>query len=194
MDARHEKHQRDLIMPSSPTPTPQIPPDVVRYLKGATAQSRQFDFLIGNWDVVATRFKDDGTTLFQYKAKWEAKYVNDGRMIIDDFRACGPSGEAISSFVTLRTYSETTQRWEMQGLAALQPAAATEWYGIWQDGEMLLNASGTNADGKTIKSKIRFYEIEKDRFTWSSETSRDEGISWVPNASLLAVRAPIALL
>jgi hypothetical protein len=42
-------------MPSSPPPEPQIPPDVVRYLKGATAQSRQFDFLIGNWDVVATR-------------------------------------------------------------------------------------------------------------------------------------------
>jgi hypothetical protein len=163
---------------------------VVRYLKGATAQSRQFDFLIGNWDVVATRFKDDGTTLFQYKAKWDAKYVNDGRMIIDDFRACGPSGEEVSSFVTLRTYSETTQRWEMQGLAALQPAAATEWYGNWQDGEMLLNASAKNADGKTIRNIIRFFEIQKDRFAWSSKTSRDEGISWVLTASLVAVRAP----
>jgi len=177
-------------MPSSPTPVPQIPPEVVRYMKGATAQSRQFDFLIGDWDVVTTRFKDDGTALFQYKAKWEAKYVNDGRMIIDDFRACGPSGEAISSFVTLRTYSETTQRWEMQGLAALQPAAATEWYGVWQDGEMLLDACGKNADGKTIRNKIRFFEIQKDRFAWSSKTSRDEGISWVLTASLVAVRTP----
>jgi hypothetical protein len=181
-------------MPSSATPVPQIPPDVARYLKGATAQSRQFDFLIGNWDVVATRFKDDGSVLFQYKAKWEATYLNDGRMIMDDFKACGPSGEAISSFVTLRTFSETTQRWEMQGLAAFQPAAATEWYGIWQDGEMLLNASGNNADGKTIRNKIRFFEIEKDRFAWSSKTSRDEGISWVLTASLVAVRARSVLL
>ena len=177
-------------MPSSPSPVPQIPPEVVRYLKGATAQSRQFDFLIGNWDVVATRFEDDRTVLFQYKAKWEAKYVNDGRMIIDDFKACGPSGEEFSSFVTLRTYSEITQRWEMQGLAAFQPAAATEWYGNWQDGEMLLNASGKNVDGKSIKNKIRFYEIQKDRFAWSSKTSRDEGSSWVQTASLVAVRAP----
>jgi hypothetical protein len=176
--------------PSSPNPVPQIPPDVLRYLKGATAQSRQFDFLIGNWDVVATRFKDDGSVLFQYKAKWDAKCLNAGRMIIDDFKACGPSGEEVSSFVTLRTYSETTQRWEMQGLAALQPAAAMEWYGIWQDGEMLLDATGKNAEGKTIKTKIRFFEIKKDRFSWSSKTSRDEGISWVLSASLVAVRAP----
>jgi len=176
-------------MPSSPTPVPQIPPDVARYLKGATAQSRQFDFLIGLWDVVATRFKEDGSVLFQYKAMWEAKHVNDGRMIIDDFRACGPSGEAISSFVTLRTYSETTQRWEMQGLAALQPAAPTEWHGVWQDGEMLLDASGRNADGKLIRTKIRFYEIERDRFSWSSKTSRDESVTWIPTASLVAVRA-----
>jgi hypothetical protein len=167
-----------------------MPPDVARYLKGATAQSRQFGFLIGLWDVVVTRFKDDGSVLFQYKAKWDAKYVNDGRMIIDDFRACGPSGEAISSFVTLRTYSETTQRWEMQGLAALQPAAATEWYGIWQDGEMLLDATGKNAEGKTIRTQIRFYEIQKDRFSWSSKNSRDEGSSWVQSASLVAVRTP----
>jgi hypothetical protein len=127
--------------------------------------------------------------LFQYKAKWEAKYVNDGRMIIDDFKACSPSGEEISSFVTLRTYSETTQRWEMQGLAALQAAAATEWYGNWQDGEMLLNASGKSADGKTIRNTIRFFEIQKDRFAWSSKTSHDEGSRWVLTASLVAVRA-----
>jgi hypothetical protein len=82
----------------------------------------------------------------------------------------------------------------MQGLAALQPAAATKWYGNWQDGEMLLNASGKNADGKTIRNSIRFFEIEKDRFAWSSKTSRDEGISWVLTASLVAVRAPSVLL
>ena len=181
--------QKDLNVSSSPTPSPSVPPDVVRYLKGATAQSRQFDFLIGNWNVVVTRIKDDGSVLFQYKAKWEARYLNDGRMIIDDFKACGPSGEEVSSFVTLRTYSEVTQRWEMQGLAALQPAGPTEWHGIWQDGEMLLDATGKNADGKTIRTKIRFYEIQKDQFSWSSKTSRDEGISWVLTASLLAVRA-----
>jgi hypothetical protein len=40
---------------SSDTPTPQLPPEVLRYLKGPTSESRQFDFLIGEWEVEATR-------------------------------------------------------------------------------------------------------------------------------------------
>jgi hypothetical protein len=36
------------------------------------------------------------------------------------------TGQAISSYVTLRTYSETHRRWEMAGLAALQPAGTAE--------------------------------------------------------------------
>jgi hypothetical protein len=34
---------------SEPTaPFPKVPPDVARYLKGATPEARQFDFLIGD--------------------------------------------------------------------------------------------------------------------------------------------------
>jgi hypothetical protein len=109
-------------------------------------------------------------------------------MIIDDFKALGPGGEPVSSFVTLRTYSEITQRWEMAGLAALQPAAALEWHGVWYDGEMLLDAAGKNPDGKTVKTKIRFYRIEKNSFAWESQTSLD-GKSWMKTASLVANRA-----
>jgi hypothetical protein len=111
-------------MQRSDSPTPQIPPEVARYLRGAPSEARQFDFLIGTWDVSATRYKDDGSVLLQYKASWNAQTLNEGRMIIDDFKALAPTGEPISSFVTLRTYSDATRRWELQGLAALQPTAA----------------------------------------------------------------------
>src|ERR1017187_10422765 len=90
----------------------QVPPDVTRYLKGAPPESRQFDFLIGDWDVAARRFREDGSVLFQYKASWTARYLNDSRMIMDDFKALAPTGQEISSFVTLRTYSEVTRHWE----------------------------------------------------------------------------------
>jgi hypothetical protein len=74
-------------MPESSASPPQVPPDVARYLKGATPETRQFDFLIGDWDVAATRFKEDGSILFQYAATWSAQSLNEGRMIIDDFKA-----------------------------------------------------------------------------------------------------------
>ncbi len=119
------------------TSTPSIPPEVLRYMKEPIAESKQFDFLIGEWDADAVRYKEDGTP-FKYKAKWSALHLNGGRMIMDDFKALGPTGQPVSSFVTLRTYSETTNRWELVGLQALQPSVPTEWHGIAKAGEMLL--------------------------------------------------------
>jgi hypothetical protein len=174
----------------SPAPSQQIPPDVARYLKGATTESHQFDFLIGQWDVAATRYKEDGSALLQYRASWRAESLNDGRMIMDDFKALGPRGEPVSSFVTLRTYSEVTRRWELQGLAALQPSAPVEWHGVWKDGEMLLDATGRRPDGQSLRTRIRFFQIQSDRFSWESNVSLDDGKNWVRNASLTATRVP----
>jgi hypothetical protein len=167
----------------------QVPPDVARYLRGAPPESQQFDFLIGDWAVAATRYKEGGSTLFQYKATWNAKYLNEGRMIVDDFKAYAPTGQAVSSYVTLRTYSETNHRWEMAGLAALQPAVNAEWFGEWKDGEMRMSATGKDPAGNVVKTKIRFFHIAKDSFEWESQVSRDDGKTWGKTATLLASRA-----
>lgn len=176
------------IVQDSKSQAPKMPPEVARYLKGASPEGQQFDFLIGDWEVTATRYKEDGSPLFQYKAGWNAKYLNEGRMIVDDFKAYAPTGQAVSSYVTLRTYSEATHRWEMAGLSALQPAASAEWYGELKDGEMLLDASGKDPAGNMVKTKIRFFNIAKNSFSWESKVSRDEGKTWVKSASLLASR------
>ncbi len=86
-------------------------------------------------------------------------------------------------------YSEARRRWEMAGLAALQPAANAEWHGEWQDGEMQLSAIGKNADGKAVSNRIRFFAIEQNRFAWESSMSSDDGETWLPAALLIASRA-----
>jgi hypothetical protein len=176
-------------VPESKSQAPQLPPDVVRYIRGAPPESQQFDFLLGDWDVAATRYKEDGSALFQYKGTWSAKYLNEGRMIMDDFKAHAPTGQAISSFVTLRTYCETNHRWEMAGLAALQPAVNAEWFGEWKDGEMLTSATAKGPLGNVVRNKIRFFHISKDSFEWESEVSLDDGKTWSRTAALLATRA-----
>jgi hypothetical protein len=170
-----------------PANTP-VPPEVAHYLQGATQESRQFDFLIGEWNVAATRFAPDGSVLLQYPALWTAQYLNEGRMVLDDFKALAPTGQPLSSFVTLRTYSYTTGRWEMTGLAAHQPAASAHWSGILKDGEMRLDATGVDAHGKHIHTRIRFFDIEQDCFAWESRSSLDQGSRWTLNAALTARR------
>ncbi len=172
----------------SHNPPSDVPPEVARYLQAPIPASRQFDFLIGDWDVDATRLKPDGSVLHRYRATWTATYLNDGRMVMDDFRALAPDGRPISSYVTLRTYSEASARWEMSGLAALQPAAAMEWHGVWTGTEMLVDARGVTPSGKSIRTKIRFSNITRNGFAWESESSDDGGKTWTQTASLVATR------
>ena len=166
-----------------------IPPDIQRYLQGASEQCRQFGFLIGTWNVAATRFKPDGSVLVQYPAVWTAQYLNEGRMVMDDFRALAPNGQAISSYVTLRTYCETTQRWEMSGLAAGQPAANAQWHGVRSQDDMLLHADGVDPGGQRVQSEIRFFNITPDSFAWESHSRTDDAHRWIRSASLLATKA-----
>jgi hypothetical protein len=173
---------------TSETSPPQLPPEVLQYLKGPAAESSQFDFLIGDWAVEATRYKEDETPVFKYSALWSARALNDGRMVMDDFKALAPNGDPISSYVTLRTYSEVTSRWEMVGLQALQPSVPAEWHGVSSDGEMLLDAMATLPGGQRVRTKIRFFDIEPDSFSWQSSVSRDEGKTWRKTASLKAKR------
>ena len=168
---------------------PSMPPEVARYLYGPIPASRQFEFLIGDWDVDAARLSPDGSVLFRYRATWAAKYLNEGRMVVDDFKALAPDGRPISSYVTLRTYSEVSGRWEMSGLAALQPAGALEWHGVWTGTEMLIDATGVDPSGRSIRTKIRFSNITHHGFAWESESSADDGKTWTRTASLVATRA-----
>lgn len=173
---------------SNASPT-SIPPRVARYLGGPIREDRQFDFLVGDWTVQATKFNPDGTVLANYAAIWNARHLNDGRMLMDDFKALAPDGRAVSSFVTLRTYSAESGRWEMAGLAAMQPTARMVWHGTWADGEMHIFASGADPSGREVQTRIRFSDIAPERFVWTSESSTDGGATWVRTASLVVTRA-----
>ena len=109
-------------------------------------------------------------------------------MVMDDFKALAPDGQPISSYVTLRTYSEVSGRWEMSGLAAMQPAAALEWHGVWTGVEMLVDATGVDPSGRSIRTNIRFSNITDTGFGWESESSNDGGKTWTRTASLVATR------
>jgi hypothetical protein len=167
-----------------------LPPEIARYVQGAPPESKQFDFLLGKWKVSATVFNPDGTVLRQYAASWEAKSLNAGRMIMDDYRAQMPNGMDVSSFVTLRTWSPATGRWEIAGLSAHQPAIPMQWHGQWQDDEMRLDAKGQDQQGQIIETRIRFRAITATNFSWESHASRDGGQTWIKTASLFASRVP----
>ena len=167
-------------------PQPEVPPEVLAYLRGPTEESLQFDFLIGEWRVEGRRFSPAGEQ--RYTGSWRAQYLQGKRMVMDDFVVHGPSGQEVAGFVTLRTFSPQTRRWEMAGMPPLQPALNGKWFGHLVNGEMQLEAEVPGPNGQVVKSRIRFFGIEANRFEWENHVSLDQGANWMKVASLVAFR------
>ena len=165
---------------------PELPPEVLAYVQGPTGESLQFDFLIGEWRVEGRRFGPAGEQ--PYTGFWRAQYLQGKRMVMDDFVVHGPSGQEVSGFVTLRTFCPTTGRWEMAGMPALQPAMNGKWFGNFVGGEMHLEAEVLGPNGQLVKSNIRFFAIEPNRFEWENKVSLDGGSTWLKTACLVASR------
>ena len=184
-------HERNIeVSDATNAPAAAMPPEIARYIRGAEIENLQFGFLIGDWTVEGSRFTTSGDIQMRYVGTWSAQYMHGKRIVLDDFAVQLPSGEEVSSFVTLRSYCPLTQRWEITGLGAFQPAMNGEWFGHWKDEEMVLQATARLSDGSVVRNRIRFHDIAPDRFRWESHNSSDDGENWFRVASLIAVRRP----
>ena len=168
--------------------TETIPPHIVRYLAGAPEEAGQFEFLIGRWTVQGRRYDASGSVQLRYQARWRAEYLHDRRMVLDDFTFVSPSGEEVSSFLTLRTFAPASSRWEIAGLAALEPGLNGQWNGCSVGTEMHLYAEIRMPDGTILHNRERFYNIEPNSFQWESENSSDGRATWILVSNLIANR------
>jgi hypothetical protein len=172
--------------------TETVPSHITRYVAGAPEQAGQFGFLIGSWSVQGSRYDAAGDVQLRYLARWRAEYLHDRRMVFDDFIFLSPSGEELSSFVTLRTYAPTVGRWEIAGLAALEPGLNGQWNGCAVGDEIHLAAEIRLSNGGVLHNRERFHDIKSDSFRWESHNSHDDRATWILTSALIANRAPLA--
>ena len=164
------------------------PLDLAGNLAGTPEEAKQFDFLMGQWTESGFRYDVAGAVQLRYEAVWRAEYLHDNRMVLDDFTVVSPSGEELSTFVTLRTYARATGRWEIAGLAALQPGMDGQWNGRAVGAEMHSAAEIRMANGSVLHNRERFHAIERDQFLRESHISQDDRATRTLVASLIANR------
>jgi hypothetical protein len=171
-------------------PTALVPMEgILSYLKGVPKQAAQFDFLLGEWDARTTRYRPDGSEIGGYDGTWRARHLHEARMILDEFTARLNDGSEISYMATLRTFSTTTQRWEMTFLIAHQPQLIASFSGVFENGEMLLDGSGRTLTGQPVLARVRFFDITPTSFQWENRASLDEGATWHRDSAISARRA-----
>ena len=146
-------------------------------------EASQFEFLIGTWDVVSE--PNIPGVPERVRGRWTAQRSADGFMVVDEYRVFDDQGGTAYLGETYRVFNPSKQQWEFR---FVEPFSGT-----WHEGtavkvgdEMHLT-QGTPADGGM--TKVRYYDISPDRFSWISERSRDGGKTWTKGARIEATRA-----
>ncbi len=174
---------------ASDDPTSLISADsVMAYIQGVPDESRQFDFLLGEWELSCVRFGADGSEKLRYKGFWKGTSLHNGRMLLDEFSARLDDGTEISSMATLRSYCPANKEWVMTFLVSHEPNRVSCFNGTREGDEMHLSGEGQTLDGDALKFRVRFYAISESSFEWENRVSLDGGATWWRDSTLSAVR------
>ena len=135
------------------------------------AHKGDFDYLLGEWEFT-TVSKEHGAG----KGFWTAVRLDTGQ-ILDEFRVVGPNRETWYVTSTLRSYNAGLDRWELVGMVeggGLQDVGT----GQREGGEVHIEQKFGVATGNTATLRIRYYNIQPDRFSWTADRSMDGGKTW----------------
>lgn len=136
-----------------------------------TGTINDFDYLLGDWEFTAES-KEFG----KFRGYWSAVRLDTGQ-ILDEYRVVGDKGETYYVTTTLRNYNKSKDRWELIGASAgdgLQDFGTGRRTGA----EMLIDQTFGVASGQPSTWKIRYYNIQPDRFSWTGDRSTDGGQTW----------------
>ncbi len=135
------------------------------------AHKGDFDYLLGDW-----QFTAESTDHGKYGGYWSAVKLAEGQ-ILDEYRVTGDNGETFYVTTSLRNYNKFADRWELVGADAgtgMQDFGTARRAG----NELHIEQRFGVASGKPAMMRIRYYNIEKDRFSWTGDRSTDGGKTW----------------
>jgi hypothetical protein len=135
------------------------------------AHKGDFDYLLGDWEFSAVS-RDFGN----FRGYWSAVRL-DGGQILDEYRVVGDKGETFYVTSTLRSYNKVLDRWELVGMDAgngLQDVGTGRRVGA----EVHIEQRFGVMSDQPSTWKIRYYDIQPDRFSWIADRSTDGGKTW----------------
>lgn len=123
----------------------------------------EFDFWIGDWDLT---WAPDG------RGRNRISALYDGRAILEEFD--GTPAIAMRG-MSVSVLSQETGLWHQTW--ADSQGGYLDFKGGLQNGAMILERAAL-VDGRAIRQRMVWRDIEPDRLTWRWERSGDEGATW----------------
>ena len=156
----------------------------------AAPEARQFDFLVGQWQVSGEAKASGLMARIHGSPKligsWKAWRLADGLGIEDELTLTDASGNPTSSVHFKRTFSREENCWIITSRNTYNgnapPATAR-----WKADEMLMTGSGASPEGKHYRSRTHYVAITPVSFRMVQDRSYDEGKTWEDAAVTLNV-------
>jgi hypothetical protein len=161
--------------PSGAMPTPE-------QLKASyDAHKGDFDYLLGDWQFTAES-KEYG----KFRGYWSAVRLEKGQ-ILDEYRIVDEKDETIYVTTTIRAFNAARDRWELVGMDAgngLQDVGTGQ---RTADEVRIEQRFGVTSRTPSLW-RIRYYNIQPDRFSWTADRSLDNGTTWQQNHQQIEAR------
>lgn len=141
-----------------------------------------FDYLLGDWEFTAT-----SQQFGKFHGRWSAARLGDAGPIIDEYRVTGDKDETYYVTSTLRAYNAKAKQWELvstEGSSGLQNVGTAHRDGA----EMHIEQKFGSGTPHPSLLRIRYYDIQPDRFSWSADRSTDGGKTWTRNFQQIEAR------
>jgi hypothetical protein len=145
------------------------------------AHKSDFDYLLGDWEFTAES-RDYG----KFGGRWSAVRLDQGQ-ILDEYRVLGDNAETVYVTSTIRAYNAMGDRWELIGM---DRGGGLQDFGTGQrvNSEVHIEERFGVARGKPVTMRIRYYNIQPDRFFWTADRSADGGQTWVKDFQRIEAR------
>ncbi len=128
------------------------------------AENRQFDFWIGEWNVMNPQGQQVGTNSIQR--------IVDGCVIFENWIAGGGSNTGKS----FNFYDPGKNKWRQVWVG--NNGQPIDFEGDYKDGVMRYTSVSTGANGQKILGRMTFFNLGTDKVRQLWETSTDEGKTW----------------
>ena len=131
----------------------------------APPETRQFAFMVGEFDCIDRLRQQDGTWI-EFKAIWNAAYFLNGHGIQDRYW----NGTFATS--NIRIFDRKKDRW-MVTFFRMPGYQSGVWEGEKEGDRLVMKQESTSPEGETsVTSRLTFYDITDDGYRWVGESLR----------------------
>lgn len=128
-----------------------------------SAEARQLDFWVGEWEVFDPRGRKSGTSVIER--------VANGCGVLENWTsAAGGSGKSINF------YDPRARKWFQYWIGA--DGNPARYSGVYRDGALRYEGEPFTQNGKTVITRLTFFDVDAVTVRQLSERSEDGGRTW----------------